>query len=254
MYSTADGGVAALVYGPSELKTKLPDGTALRVTEQTNYPFEDQILFKVSINRPAEFPLHLRVPAWCKQAELKINGVVANAEADHGIIKIKRKWKSGDQVILTLPMHLSKSKWYENSVSIERGPLTFALKMKEDLKEVNNTKDPEVYGKSYTEVHPQSPWNYGLYDMTEEKLDENFKVEFTGKTSNYPWNLENVPLQIKTKAKRIPFWTIYQGMAGPLPYSHIYGLEKDDNEEEITLVPYGCTTLRISQFPQVGRK
>ena len=155
---------------------------------------------------------------------------------------------------LTLPMHLFKSKWYENSMSVERGPITYALKIGEQVTKVENTKDPLEYGASYTEVRPTSPWNYGLFDMSDEKLNDNFKIESTGKNTNYPWNLDNAPIQIKTKAKRIPSWKLYNDMAGPIPYSHIYGLESDAKEEEITLVPYGCTTLRISQFPQVGRK
>jgi len=253
-YTTADKGIAALVYSPSEVVAKVADGTEVTFKEETNYPFEENIKFTLQTKKAVAFPFHLRIPAWCKEAVVKVNGAVIQEAKGNQIIKINRNWKSGDVVELSLPMHLFKNKWYENSMSIERGPITYALKIGEEFATIENTKDSKEYGVSYTEVRPSTPWNYGLFDMSEEKLKENFKVEFSGKKTNYPWNLENAPIQIITKAKQIPSWKLYNEMAGPIPYSHIYGLESDSKEQEITLVPYGSTTLRISQFPLVGRK
>lgn len=253
-YTTADKGIAALVYSPSEVVAKVADGTEVTFKEETNYPFEENIKFTLQTKKAVAFPFHLRIPAWCKEAVVKVNGAVIQEAKGNQIIKINSNWKSGDVVELSLPMHLFKNKWYENSMSIERGPITYALKIGEEFATIANTKDSKEYGASYTEVRPSTPWNYGLFDMSDEKLKENFKVEFSLKKTNYPWNLENAPIKIKTKARQIPSWKLYNEMAGPIPYSHIYGLESDTQEQEITLVPYGSTTLRISQFPLVGRK
>jgi DUF1680 family protein len=252
-YTTADGGVAALVYSPSEVSTILPGNLKVSFREDTNYPFEEAIRFTLTSNKKATFPFHLRIPEWCKTATVKINGKVYQEAEGNQILKISRAWTSGDVVELQLPMHLFKNKWYENSVSVERGPITYALKIGEQLNKVNNVTDPETYGKSYDEIKPTTPWNYALFDSSNEKLDELFKVEYTGVKSDYPWNQHNAPLQLKTTGKRIPTWTLYQGMAGPVPYSKIYAIETADKAEAITLIPYGCTTLRISQFPVVNR-
>jgi len=252
-YVTPDDGIAALVYAPSQVSTKVAGNIPVTITEETSYPFEESVRFSIKTKSSVKFPFRLRIPRWCPSATIKVNGkVLANYKADQ-VVKIEQEWKTGDVVELLLPMHIFNTKWAENAMAVERGPITYALKIEEEFKKIKNTADADIFG-DYTEVHPASPWNYGLYDVNEAKINDYFKAEFTGKKTLYPWNLENAPIVIKTKGRKIPSWKLYNDMAGPLPYSHIYGLESDKLEETITLVPYGCTTLRISQFPQVGRK
>jgi hypothetical protein len=65
---------------------------------------------------------------------------------------------------------------------------------------------------------------------------------------DYPWSLDAVPVRIVAKARRIPQGQQYNAVAGPLPWSPAH---TDAPVEEGTLVPYGATTLRISEFPVV---
>lgn len=257
-YATADGGLAALVYSPSEVKAEVAGGVGVTFKEETNYPFSEDIKFTLTMAKrsaKASFPFHLRIPAWCKSASIRINGETwKQAEGDQ-VVKIEREWASGDVVELTLPMHIFRNTWQENSISIERGPLTYGLKIGEEMKLVKNPNPPGSYGgESFYEVRPTTPWNYGLIQTGRDKMEEHYKVEKSGAVSKYPWNLENAPVSIRTKARRIPSWQLYNEMAGPLPFSVTYRFESEKDEEEIILVPYGCTNLRISQFPVVNRR
>ena len=257
-YATPDGGLAALVYSPSAVTAKVRGGVEVTITEDTCYPMDDKINFNVALAEGVEevtFPLSLRIPSWAKDATLTVNGEAAEVAIESGkVVVVERTWKSGDVVELVVPMPLNVDEWYEQSVSVERGPLVYAVKVGEKWIEKKFTDPADaIYGKTYFEVHPTTPWNYGLVYFDTNKPEEAMEVVINQDklASNWYWNLENNPIEIKVKAKRIPKWTLYNNMAGPLPYGRmIYGpSNKQEPVETITLVPYGCTTLRVSQIP-----
>ncbi|MGF6847289.1 hypothetical protein QFZ51_002524 [Chitinophaga sp. W3I9] len=250
-YATADSGVAALVYAPSEVKINVAGQTPVTVKEVTNYPFEEAVTFTVNTSKKINFPFHLRIPAWCKKGVIKINGKVWQEAAGNQVVKVERTWQQGDVVELSLPMHVYQQHWFENSLSVERGPVTYALQIGEEVRAVKNDKDPLDYGAGYLEVRPTTPWNYALIATPDDQLAARYRVEQHGSKTAWPWNPGQVPISLKTTAKRIPSWKLYNEMTGPIPYSITYGMETGE-EEEITLIPFGCTKLRISQFPVVN--
>jgi len=245
-YATEDQGVAALIYGPSEVEVPIGKNHTVHITEDTHYPFDETIQFTLQTAKEVSFPFHLRIPHWAEGATIAVNGTPVKEPALPGdIVKINRTWKNGDKVTLTLPMHIETSRWAESSVAVERGPLVYALKIDEEWRKVS---DVPYFGDFY-EVYPKSDWNYGLLEKAIKDPANGFEVVKNNTQEPYPWNLTGAPLVLKTRAKQIPDWKLYKNMAGPLPHPFSKAV---DEETPIILVPYGCSTLRISQFPVVN--
>ena len=145
--ATADRGLCTSLYAASEVTAKVGDGTTVKIAEDTEYPFDETINLKVSLPQAAQFPLYLRIPRWCKGAEVKLNGQPLKVAAEPlSYVVVDQKWSDGDTVTLRLPMALSVRTWPKNrnAVSVDYGPLTFALKIGERWQEYGtNPQWPE---------------------------------------------------------------------------------------------------------------
>ena len=246
-YATADGGVAALLYAPSTVELMVGDGNKVKITEETGYPFRDEVYFTLSMDNPGEFPFHLRIPKWANNAIISINGQEWQGEVENQVAIISRSWQDGDKVTLKLPMELKVSQWYDFAMSLERGPLVYSLKVNKRVK----TKDRGDKYRKFDEVFAVDDWNYALYSKDLEDLTAGFEVEELAWDGSYPWNLENAPIQIRARGIQLPDWKNVNGLPRyPGWWGNHKGVaEEDISFTDITLVPYGCTTLRITEFP-----
>jgi len=244
--ATPEKGLAFSTYGPMEIETMVAGNKKIKITEETNYPFEEQIRLKVGLVDPEFFPLILRIPAWSVKPSVKLNGVILGGVKAGEMFTIKRKWENKDQLELNFPMEIITSKQVNNSVSVERGPIVYALEIKAENRV---TKTHAVAGFTDYEIHPQSAWNYGLmidkYSLNQANL-------FRSKMPENPFIAAYAPLKIKVLAKKIPSWGLdYNKVAAfDVPYSPIASVEKP---EEIVLVPYGSENIRLSCFPVIGQ-
>ena len=256
-YATEDGGLAALVFAPSTVEAIVADGVKVNVKEETFYPFDETV--KMTVNFPekkvkgARFPIKFRIPSWCAEPVVKVNGEKVSQTVVAGeIVSLRRNWVKGDVVTVELPMEISCGQWFDRAAVIERGPLVYALKLQEKWTRKEFKPEERVrYGDWYYEVTTPDKWNYCLsrQDISEKNLTEKFKVVRTGiDTSLYPWNVENAPLVIKCTGRELLDWKAYRGSAGQIPFFTQQGRNVGE-EETIELIPYGCTTLRITEFP-----
>lgn len=262
--ATPDRGLCAAIYAPTTVRAKVGDGTTVQITEQTQYPFRDAIDFVVEAPRAVAFPLYLRIPAWCKDAAVSINGKpqkVAAKGADY--IRIDRTWNAKDTVSLRLPFAVTVQRWPGNhdAASVNYGPLTFSLKIKELNERVDSTKaaigdsqwqkdaDPGKWPS--TIIRPGSAWNYALV-LDEADPAKSFTVETRAwPKDDFPFTAAAAPIVIKAKGRRVPSWQLDQfQLVAPLQDSPV---KTDEPVETIDLIPMGAARLRITAFPVAGR-
>ncbi|MGA8149542.1 MAG: beta-L-arabinofuranosidase domain-containing protein [Terriglobales bacterium] len=254
--SAGDGGPAAAFYGPSRVAAVVgKKQQAVEIVEETTYPFSERIRFRIVSSVPVEFPLHLRIPAWCKRPQLMLNGKPLRLPAtENGFVVLERVHAGGDVITLDLPMDLSVGHSSDGGTFVERGPLVYSLRPKEEWTTIA-MPEFEITSPDFPmwAAAAASPWNFALAIDEHASLEQQVHVEQTA-TGADPWS--KPPISLAVAARRVSGWDLVRPKGDdanwfktpPLPAA----TSRLGADETVHLVPLGSTHLRITVFPTCG--
>jgi hypothetical protein len=233
-----DGGLAALAYAPCVVQAQV-GGKAVTLETITDYPFRDEITIRMTLPERMALPLYLRVPAWASRPTLGDDDPIVLVPGTFHRFS-PREWAAGRQEIrLKFPMPTTLYRGYHDSVAIERGPLVYALKIGAAWKKLRGQEPYADY-----EVFPTTPWNYALaIDRDHPEASMTFETRPVG---DRPFSQEGAPALARVKGRRLPSWTLEKNAAAPPPKSPV---GSDAPLEDLVVIPYGCTDLRVTEFP-----
>jgi uncharacterized protein len=226
MKTTDNKGVVATAYGPSVLTTSVK-GTKVVIDEVTNYPFENQVTFKITTAKPATFAIICRKPGWAKN--VKVNAAGAKYELKDGYYIITKSWKTGDQVSLTFDAEVETLQAVNGDSYIKKGVLIYSLPVKENLDTVTTFKNRFYTFDIVPQDRPAAEKMFRDYKLVVDKTSAaNFKVVMNpAAKKDYPWD---VPYYFMT-AK----------------------FEVDGQVKTEKLYPMGSTILRKVTFPSITK-
>ena len=250
MWMKRAGGLAATAYGDCVVKTPLAT-----VSETGGYPFSDNVRLAIVETTGGEWPLFVRIPGWCEDASVKVNGMQCASAKSGSFMRLTREWKKGDVVELSFPSKPVVTRWKDDSVAVMCGPLLYALKIDAREKIVSAADCPKAkkdahgvvhdmeLGFPMKELYAKSPWNYALvadgvdgepqFQEKGEGLDRRLAVKAV-RTGYAGWGTMRV--DAPARAEDPP--------PSPVPAAAIQG-----RAETIELMPIALTQLRITLFP-----
>lgn len=133
IYTQTENTIYTHLYIASQVQTTL-NGQEIGITQTHEYPWDSRINLTIQTEEPAEFTIALRIPDWCKQAVLSVNGEVISLEdLDKGYAKHRRVWNDGDIISLILSMPVERVRSHplvsmnQGQIALQRGPVVYCI-------------------------------------------------------------------------------------------------------------------------------
>lgn len=160
VYSQSDDSLYVNLFVASHASAKLVAGY-VRLAQETNYPWDGAVKISVDPDKPASFPLNVRVPGWSRnqlldsdlyrfaaqsqeQPSITVNGQKTAVTLNKGFIRIRRTWRKGDVIELQLPMPVRRVVANPGVVddrgraALQRGPLVYCAEAVDNGGHVSN--------------------------------------------------------------------------------------------------------------------
>lgn len=133
MFSTSSDGIYLHLFENSELNWRLENGTGLKVSQKTNYPWDGGVDITVTPAQASDFTFYVRIPAWTTSSQVAVNGQPIRGAKSGEYLPIKRRWSPGDKIRLQFEMNpqavVANPRLTDDAgrVAIQRGPLVYCV-------------------------------------------------------------------------------------------------------------------------------
>ena len=230
-------GVVSAVPIPSELCTEW-NGTPIRVTLQTEYPFRCRMLYRVEAEDASDWTLRVRIPSFAKQ--LRVNGRLQKKCPE---LKFSHFSKGTTELEITFDTEPVLERRPHRMYSLRYGSLLFALPIRSEWRQVEYIKDDVERKYPYCDydLTGTSDWNTAF-------TCRSFRVE-EKEIGTIPFSQSQPPVCIYTELCHIN-WGLadgYETVCAEVPQSRA----RLDEPSERILIPYGCARLRMTELPLV---
>ena len=133
-YNLSENGVAVVLFGGNNLDTKMLDGSPLKLSQDTEYPWKGIVKITIEECKDLAFDIKVRIPKWAVGSTLKVNGDDVGVTVQPGnFATINRTWKAGDTIVLDMPMEVKTLEGHNrieevrNQIAVKRGPIVYAI-------------------------------------------------------------------------------------------------------------------------------
>ena len=228
-------GIASCSLAPSRVSTVI-DGAKVECELVTEYPFREKLLYRVKTSKAVPFTFSVRVPSFAESAEIDGRPVKPGE-----FFEIDKTWEGEETLCLTLHFSSSVEDQPNGLCAIWRGPLLYALPIEgewiphEFSRYGIECKEPIC---DY-EVLPKSSWNYGFDFDRSQPVDRSVRV--CEQDFKDAFSTDRPPISLMVPMAKLS-WNEEMNCCKPLPESR----EPLGDTEIRRMIPYGCTTLRIT--------
>lgn len=174
---------------------------------------------------------------------MRVDGAEPEAAASGAFAVVDREWLGETNVTLDLPLTIRAERRCNDSVALSRGPLLLALRIGEAWRQIGGEAPAPDWA-----VQPTTTWSYAL-DLDPAHPADDLRGEARPR-GRQPFSPDGTPIVVHARGRRLPDWGLEQGVAAPPPPSPVHS---DEPPEDVTLVPYGSTGLRLGELPLLHR-